>query len=282
MTCYMFPGQGSQKIGMGEDLFDKFSKYTKVASDILGYDIKKLCLEDPQEQLNLTQFTQPALYTVNVLSYLNLESPTPTALLGHSLGEYSALCIADVFDFETGLKLVQKRGALMSQERGGAMAAIVGISINKIKEILQENNLEDIDIANLNEPLQTVISGPEDSIDKAKPLFENANVRLYLRLAVSGAFHSRYMKEAQNQFNDFLNTFSFSEPKIDVIANVTAKKYTKETAKELLSQQITNSVKWVESINYILTNYKEETQEIGPGNVLTGLVRKTKKAAIIS
>jgi malonyl CoA-acyl carrier protein transacylase len=282
MTCYMFPGQGSQKIGMGEDLFDKFSKYTKVASDILGYDIKKLCLEDPQEQLNLTQFTQPALYTVNVLSYLNLESPTPTALLGHSLGEYSALCIADVFDFETGLKLVQKRGALMSQERGGAMAAIVGISINKIKEILQENNLEDIDIANLNEPLQTVISGPEDSIDKAKPLFENANVRLYLRLAVSGAFHSRYMKEAQNQFNDFLNTFSFSEPKIDVIANVTAKKYTKETAKELLSQQITNSVKWVESINYILTNYKEETQEIGPGKVLTGLVRKIKKAAIIS
>ncbi len=282
MTCYMFPGQGSQKVGMGEDLFDKFSNYTNIASDILGYDIKKLCLEDTHEQLNLTQFTQPALYTVNVLSYLNLESPSPSVLLGHSLGEYSALCIAGIFDFETGLKLVQKRGELMSQATGGAMAAIVGINIEKIKEILQENNLEDIDIANLNEPLQTVISGPKEAIDSAKPLFENANVRLYLPLAVSGAFHSRYMLDAQTEFKDFLNTFTFSEPKIDVIANVTAKKYTKETTVDLLAKQITSSVRWVESINYILTNYQAETLEVGPGKVLTGLVRKIKKTSLVS
>ena len=282
MTCYMFPGQGSQKIGMGEDLFDKFSKHTKTASEILGYDIKTLCLKDPQEQLNLTQFTQPALYTVNVLSYLNLESPSPSVLLGHSLGEYSALCIAGVFDFETGLKLVQKRGELMSQATGGAMAAVVGINIDKVKEILKENNLEEIDIANLNEPLQTVISGPKEAIDKAKPLFENANVRLYLPLAVSGAFHSRYMLNAQTEFNTFLNTFSFAEPKTDIIANVTANKYTKETTIDLLSKQLTSSVRWVESINYILSNYKEETLEVGPGKVLTGLVRKIKKASLVS
>ena len=153
MTCYMFPGQGSQKVGMGEDLFDKFPNHTNSASEILGYDIKKLCLEDPNEQLNLTQYTQPALYTVNVLSFLNLEDQKPKVVLGHSLGEYSALCAAEVFDFETGLKLVQKRGALMSQATGGAMAAIVGISIEKINEILQENKLDQIDIANLNEPL---------------------------------------------------------------------------------------------------------------------------------
>ena len=280
MSGYMFPGQGSQKIGMGEELFDRFSSYTKNASEILGYDIKKLCLEE-EKKLNQTQYTQPALYTVNCMSFLDKNTPLPKVVLGHSLGEYSALFAAEVFDFKTGLELVKKRGELMSQAKGGSMAAIVGISSNEIKDILSQNNLDDIDIANLNEPLQTVLSGPEESILKAKPIFEPL-VRIFVPLNVSGAFHSRYMKEAQHEFKEFLQTFDFSKPKLDIIANVTAQKYTKDTTIELLSNQITNSVRWVESIENVLNNYTDQLDEIGPGKVLTGLLRKIKKSVTTS
>ena len=276
----MFPGQGSQKLGMGEELFEKFATQTKSASDILGYDIKTLCLEN-EEKLNQTQFTQPALYTVNCFSFLNKENTAPSVVLGHSIGEYSALFAAEVFDFETGLQLVKKRGELMSQATGGSMAAIVGISIDEIKSILAENNLDDIDIANLNEPLQTVISGPAKSIEKAKPIFE-PKVRLFVPLKVSGAFHSRYMQIAQDEFNSFLKTFNFKQPKYDVIANVTAQKYTQDTTVELLSKQITSSVRWVESMQTVLTTYTQELEEVGPGKVLSGLLRKIKKSVVVS
>tara|TARA_Y100001970_G_scaffold47721_1_gene60390 strand:- start:4426 stop:5295 length:870 start_codon:yes stop_codon:yes gene_type:complete len=280
MTCYVFPGQGSQKVGMGETLFNEFSNETKQANEILGYDIQELCLTDPNNQLNQTQFTQPALFVVSALSYLayQKENPThPAYLAGHSLGEYNALFAAKVIDFETGIKLVQKRGELMSEASGGAMAAIIGMSATDIAKTLASNNLESIDIANFNEPNQTVISGQENDIKKAQKIFEEAGVRRYIPLAVSGAFHSRYMEPAKKAFETYLESCAFSEPTIPVIANVTATPYTQTDIKTLLAKQITHSVKWVDSITYILNKQETDLIEIGPGKVLTGLINKIKK-----
>tara|TARA_B100001175_G_scaffold274342_1_gene248551 strand:+ start:701 stop:1570 length:870 start_codon:yes stop_codon:yes gene_type:complete len=280
MTCYVFPGQGSQKVGMGETLFNEFSNETKQANEILGYDIQELCLTDPKNQLNQTQFTQPALFVVSALSYLayQKENPThPAYLAGHSLGEYNALFAAKVIDFETGIKLVQKRGELMSEASGGAMAAIIGMSATDIAKTLASNNLESIDIANFNEPNQTVISGQENDIKKAQKIFEEAGVRRYIPLAVSGAFHSRYMEPSKKAFETYLESYIFSEPTIPVIANVTANPYTQTDIKTLLAKQITHSVKWVDSIAYILNKQESDLIEIGPGKVLTGLINKIKK-----
>ena len=280
MTCYVFPGQGSQKVGMGETLFNEFSNETKQASNLLGYDIQELCLTDPNNQLNQTQFTQPALFVVSALSYLAYQKENttqPTFLAGHSLGEYNALFAAKVIDFETGIKLVQKRGELMSQASGGAMAAIIGMSATDIAKTLASNNLPGIDIANFNEPNQTVISGQENDIKKAQKIFEEAGVRRYIPLAVSGAFHSRYMEPAKKAFETYLESCAFSEPTIPVIANVTATPYTQTDIKTLLAKQITHSVKWVDSITYILNKQETDLIEIGPGKVLTGLINKIKK-----
>ncbi len=280
MTCYVFPGQGSQKVGMGETLFNEFSNETKQANEILGYDIQELCLTDPKNQLNQTQFTQPALFVVSALSYLAYQKENPTQpifLAGHSLGEYNALFAAKVIDFETGLKLVQKRGELMSEASGGAMAAIIGMSATDIAKTLASNNLQSIDIANFNEPNQTVISGQENDIKKAQNIFEEAGVRRYIPLAVSGAFHSRYMEPAKKAFETYLESCAFSEPTIPVIANVTATPYTQTDIKTLLAKQITHSVKWVDSITYILNKQETDLIEIGPGKVLTGLINKIKK-----
>ena len=279
MTCYVFPGQGSQKVGMGEDVFEKFPDKVNIANEILGYDIKKVCLEDPKNKLNQTQVTQPALFIVSALSYLAYQeenNTSPLFIAGHSLGEYNALFAANVIDFETGIKLVKKRGDLMSKATGGAMAAIIGISAEQIQAILIDNKLDDIDIANFNEPKQTVISGESDRISQAKPIFETAGVRRYIPLAVSGAFHSRYMEAAKQEFEAYLDSFTFLQPSIPVVANVTADIYSQSDVKTLLSKQITHSVRWVDSIAYLLNQNVEEFIEIGPGKVLTGLINKIK------
>jgi len=279
MTCYVFPGQGSQKVGMGEDVFEKFPDKVTIANEILGYDIKKVCLEDPNNELNQTQVTQPALFIVSALSYLAYQEENntpPLFVAGHSLGEYNALFAANVIDFETGIKLVKKRGDLMSKATGGAMAAIIGISAEQIQAILIDNKLDDIDIANFNEPKQTVISGESARISQAKPIFEAAGVRRYIPLAVSGAFHSRYMEAAKQEFETYLDSFTFLQPSIPVVANVTADIYSQSDVKTLLSKQITHSVRWVDSIAYLLNQNVEEFIEIGPGKVLTGLINKIK------
>lgn len=161
MSIIIFPGQGSQIKGMGEELFDQYEELTNRADNILGYSIKDLCLYDHQKQLHLTRYTQPALYVVNALSYFKyLEAgKKPDFLLGHSLGEYNALLAAGVFDFETGLRLVKKRGELMGQVVGGGMAAIIGLKKEEIQAGLDKNDLNDIDIANYNSEEQLIISG---------------------------------------------------------------------------------------------------------------------------
>lgn len=279
MLTYIFPGQGSQVIGMGRELFSQFPEITAQADTILGYSIATLCVEDPYQCLHQTQYTQPALYTVNALSYLNKirqgEKP-PRFVAGHSLGEYNALLAAGVFDFGIGLKLVKKRGELMSQAVGGAMAAIIGLTDETIKSTLKQHGLFDVVIANYNTSTQIVISGEAPGISTALPLLEEAGALAVIPLKVSGAFHSPYMRSAQKQFEVFLKDFHFSPPKIPVLSNCTASPYQFSEISKNLAAQITQPVRWVEIINNLLAQNGVEFEEIGPGKVLTNLVMRIK------
>jgi len=279
MTTFVFPGQGSQKAGMGEGLFSAYSNLTAAADEILGYSIEDICMNNPEGKLSQTQYTQPALYTVDVLSYMKKieESPEPNYVMGHSLGEYAALCAAGVFDFETGLKLVKKRGELMSQAKGGGMLAVIGLSAEQVKSTLESNNLTTIDVANFNSYTQTIVSGLKDDVLAAAPHFEAAGAMMCMPLPVSGAFHSRYMKPSSEEFANFLDAFEFNAPKMPVIANVNAQAYSAETIKSNLISQIDHSVQWVQSVKSLIDQGETQFIEVGPGAVLTGLINKIKK-----
>lgn len=275
MTVYLFPGQGSQFQGMGDGLFTEFPEITRKASEILGYSLPALCLENHQDLLHQTSYTQPALYTVNALTYLKKKQTeaTPKFVAGHSLGEYNALFAAGVFDFETGLRLVKKRGELMQQATGGAMVAILGLKLDDVKTILEQNNFNHIAIANHNSYTQIVISGPKEMVDVTQDKFEQANAK-FIPLQVSGAFHSPGMISAQNQFKLFLKNFLFSPPKIPIISNFTAKLYTDVDITKNISEQITHTVRWLETIEYILNEGETDFEEIGVGTILTGIMQR--------
>lgn len=281
MTVYVFPGQGSQKVGMGKELFAKFPDLTAIADQELGYSIEELCLKDPEQKLNFTAYTQPALYVVNALNYLERSQEgriTPDYVAGHSLGEYNALFAAGVFSFQTGLRLVKKRGELMGQASGGGMAAIVGLTGVQITEILNKEGLDEIDIANYNSPLQVVIAGPKESVAAAKPIFEgHKDVRLFSMLNVSGAFHSRYMENARQEFEAYILEQSFSAIQIPVISNVFARPYQQQAIASTLSRQITHAVQWTDSIRYLMGRGEMAFEEVGDSTVLTGLIRRIQK-----
>jgi malonyl CoA-acyl carrier protein transacylase len=285
MQALLFPGQGSQKVGMGGELFDTYAHITKEASEVLGYDIKALCLENKHNLLDNTQYSQPAIYTVNALHLeafkQNNDINAIEFVAGHSLGEYNALLAADVFDFKTGLQLVKKRGELMAQAKDGGMAAVIGLSEEEIKIALESEALFNIDFANYNTHEQIVISGSKQEVEASKEVLENAGAKMVILLQVSGAFHSRFMNEAQLDFSDFCQAFKLNNPKIKVVANVTAAPYGSEIH-ETLGLQINNSVKWHNSVLHMLSAGSTEFIEIGDSKILTGMVNKIKKAQKVS
>lgn len=286
MIALVFPGQGSQKRGMGQGLFDEVREYAAVEKEvdaIVGYSMRRLCLEDPENKLKETQYTQPSLYVVNALHYYKAlsQGTQPSYLAGHSLGEYNALLAAGVFDFLTGLRLVKRRGELMAQARNGGMGAVIGLSAGAIEKAIQDNGLGTLDVANFNTPTQTVVSGPVDDIRRAGPIFEKAGAQMFIPLQVSAAFHSRYMADAGKAFAEFLAPMSFSAPKIPVISNATAQPYPSDNAsdavKSLLASQITHSVQWTQSIRFLIANGVKQFIETGPGNVLTRMVQQIQQ-----
>ncbi|MHA7841143.1 MAG: ACP S-malonyltransferase [Gammaproteobacteria bacterium] len=287
MTTFLFPGQGSQKKGMGSLLFPRFPHYLKQADDILGYSLVDLCLNDKNNQLQNTLYTQPALFVVNALHYLDTmeKNKIPHYLAGHSLGEYNALFAAEVFDFAAGLRIVKKRAELMSEVTGGAMLAVLGVKIETIKEILEKNGLSQVDIANYNADDQTVLSASMADIDSARLAFKEEKITTII-LKVNGAFHSRYMNNLEEAFGKFLEPFSFQALKLPVIANWNGQPYKKNNVALCLKKQMASPVQWVNTINYLQEMGEHEFLEIGPGKVLTGLMNKinnpvkTKKRVI--
>lgn len=288
MAVYVFPGQGSQKKGMGAGLFDEVAEFLAVEKEIdslLGYSLRHLCLEDSENQLNQTQYTQPCLYIINALHYYKAVSAgcaDPRYLAGHSLGEYNALLAAGAFDFLTGLRLVKKRGELMSQARDGGMAAVLGLSTAVIAQVIQANGLSTIDVANFNSPGQTIISGPLKDITRAAAFFDKAGVKMYVPLPVSAAFHSRYVADAAVAFDDFLQGFKFNALQTPVVANVTGRLYPSgdpsAVIRATLVRQITQPVLWSQSIRFLLNRGEVDFTEMGPGNVLTRLIQEIKDA----
>ncbi|WP_256080284.1 ACP S-malonyltransferase [Massilia sp. YIM B04103] len=266
MKAVIFPGQGAQFKGMGKDVFPLYPDLVRRASEILGYSVEELCLSDSQNQLSQTRYTQPALFVVNALNYYRHQaqhgSAAPDFFAGHSLGEYNALLAAGAFSFETGLRLVKKRGELMGAARDGAMAAVLGASASEVQAILDKHKLDQIDIANYNSPTQIVIAGSKDAIAAAEQIFANQNLR-YVTLNVSAAFHSRYMQPAQAEFARFLSEFSFAAPTVPVIANASGRPYEADRIAETLAAQIAGPVRWVDSVRYLMGREVDEFQEIG-------------------
>lgn len=277
----LFPGQGSQSKGMGAPLFERYPDWTAEADAILGYSIRQLCVEDAEGQLGLTQFTQPALYTVNALTFrarLEDGGAPPDFVAGHSLGEYNALQAAGVFSFATGLQLVKQRGALMGQVSGGGMAAVIGLSPEQIQEILGSTEAgRRIDVANFNSLDQTVIAGPKEDLTVVKAQFDAAGVRAYIPLNVSAPFHSRYMREAQMTFASLLQGVEFAAPQVPVISNVSARPYEPDLVRQTLSEQIGNSVRWLETMLFLLAQPEPTFEEVGPGSVLSKLLAGIRK-----
>ena len=279
--CYIFPGQGSQYVGMGEDLYNNnpeakniFDQAEKILPEL---NLKKLCFEGPIEELTQTANSQVAILVTSIAASqaLGPRPQVPGCCAGLSLGEYSALVACGALEFSDAVKLVKRRGELMEQaakNNPGAMASVIGISAEVLKDVCKETKAE---IANLNSPGQIVISGKNESVQKAMALAEQKGAKKTILLNVSGPFHSSFMKEAAWEFKKELNKTKVSTPKIAIVSNVTADyEKTPEEIKENLVKQLYSTVRWEESVIKISQAGCNTFFEIGPGKVLRGLLRR--------
>ncbi|CAO0833753.1 hypothetical protein SMICM17S_12777 [Streptomyces microflavus] len=249
MRCYVFPGQGTQKKGMGRNLFGRFPDLPRRADRVLGYPIEELCLGNPERRLSETVYAQPAIYVVNALHWSAAQEDLPPAdfFAGHSLGEYSALFAAGAFDFETGLTLVQRRAELMGQVSGGAMAAVIGLSEQIVEETLKQHDATGVVIANYNAPEQFVLSGSHEELARIKSVFEKVEgVRGFVPVRVSGPFHAPAMAPAAARFRTLLASVDLGELRTPVISNVTGRPFGPDVqeVRALLAEQIAKPVRW--------------------------------------
>lgn len=286
MKAYLFPGQGSQKVGMGKDHYSsgsKFKSYIDKADQILGYSLSRLMFEGPVDELTQTQYTQPAIFVHSYALYRVLDEK-PDMVAGHSLGEFTALAAADVLRFEDALKLVSKRGELM-QKAGevnpGTMAAIIGMEDVVVDQIcIDVSKLvgKPVVPANYNSPGQLVISGDVAAVEKAVESAKEKGCRLAKMLPVSGAFHSPLMRSAFDEFSKELNDVEFKNPQFPVYSNVTGKPVINKIAlKENVLEQLISPVKWTQTLENMQANKADLFVEVGPGKVLQGLVKRTLK-----
>jgi len=290
MNAYIFPGQGSQYVGMGKDLYEQFPAAKLLfdeADSVLGFSLSKICFEGPEEELKQTKNTQPAIFLNSVVVW-NLLKPNDAAMVaGHSLGEYSALVAAEAITFADAIKLVRLRGELMQkagEENPGTMAAIVGLDAKSVGEVTSGASAEGIvQAANFNSPGQIVISGSVSGVRKAMELAKARGAKMVKELVVSGAFHSPLMQSAKDALKVALENVKINDAKIPVYANVTAKPVQKaDEIRELLLQQVTSSVRWEESVIAMSTNGATKFVECGPGKVLQGLIKRTVATAEVA
>ena len=283
----LFPGQGSQSPGMGKDLAEKFPAARQVfeeADDALGFALSKLCFEGPAEALQLTENTQPAILAVSIAAFRALESagaPAPAFVAGHSLGEYSALVAARVLELSDALQTVRGRGRYMQEAvpvGTGAMAAVIGGELGDIERVCAEAAGSEVcSVANINSPGQVVIAGDTAAVDRAVELLKDV-ARRVIKLNVSAPFHCALMKPAQDRLLPDLERLTFSEPRVPVVTNVDARITTApDELRDALFRQVSAPVRWVESMQLLIENSVDTVAEVGPGKVLSGLMRQTSR-----
>lgn len=285
-TAYLFPGQGSQKVGMGKDLVERhphLAAFFARADEVLGIGLTKLCFEGPDSELVQTQNTQPAIFLVSmaILDVLRKAGARPEAAAGHSLGEYGALVCAGVLEFEDALKLVRRRGELMAGVNArtpGAMAAVIGPTGDAVAELCRRAQAEGVGVveaANYNTPQQTVISGQEAAVERAMALAKEAGAEKVVRLQVGAPFHCSLMSSLQTEFAAELEKYPFRDPQFPVVANVTGDYVaTAAAVKDALRRQVAGAVRWTDSIKRLAADGFDTFVEVGPGRTLVGLARQ--------
>ncbi|RPF56028.1 ACP S-malonyltransferase [Aquisalibacillus elongatus] len=288
--AFLFPGQGSQNVGMGQDFYEQYESVKALyhqADDVLGYKLSDLMLNGPSDELTKTENAQPALLlnSVAILNLLKDQGIEPNVVAGHSLGEYTALYAAGSLTFEDAIKLVHKRGQFMEKAvptGQGTMAAVLGVERDTIDAVTKEvtNNGDPVNVANYNSPGQIVISGTIDGVNKASDQLKEQGAKRVIPLNVSGPFHSELMKPASEDFKQELDQVTIHDATVPVYANVTAKPVQKsEEIKQLLIEQLYSPVQFTQTIENMLNDNVDGFVEIGSGKVLTGLVKKIHRRA---
>ncbi|MCF7876303.1 ACP S-malonyltransferase [Candidatus Bipolaricaulota bacterium] len=277
--AFLFPGQGSQKVGMGEGFSNdhRVTPLYETANEVMGFDLKKLSLEGPEDQLSRTEYAQPAIFTDSIARFriLSDEGLEPRCVLGHSLGEFSALVAADSLTFTEGIKLVKKRGELTGNiDVEGSMVAVLGAEYAKVEELVEQMK-EPITIANYNSPKQVVISGREDHLEESCKRLRNENAKC-IELDVTGPFHSPFMEEAEKELKRYIDECDISDPDIPVLSGVSGSFETKGSRlSELLARQMTHPVMWVNYVESLEDFGIDTTVEVGPDKTLTKLTERT-------
>lgn len=285
-TAIIFPGQGAQKVGMAQDLFNNNDQATEIltsAANTLDFDILETMFTDEEGKLGETENTQPALLTHSSALLAALKNLNPDFTMGHSLGEYSSLVAADVLSFEDAVKIVRKRGQLMAQAFPtgvGSMAAVLGLDFDKVDEICKSLSSDDkiIEPANINCPSQIVVSGHKALIDELVEKGKSLGAKRVMPLAVSGPFHSSLMKVIEEDFSSYINQFEWRDAKFPVVQNVNAQGETdKEVIKSNMVKQLYSPVQFINSTEWLIDQGVDHFIEIGPGKVLSGLIKKINR-----
>jgi [acyl-carrier-protein] S-malonyltransferase len=288
LIAFLFPGQGSQAVGMGKDLAEKYPAARQTfeeADEALGYKLSQVCFEGPEDQLRLTEITQPAILTASIAALRALQThiAKPAYVAGHSLGEYSAHVAAGMIKFADAVRAVRNRGKYMQEAVPvgvGAMAAILGMDLEKITAVCHDAAQGEVcEPANINSPEQIVISGHTAAVERAAKLADERGAKRAKLLPVSAPFHCSLMKPAQDRLETDLNALAFQKPAFPVVCNVDAKLVTNvDPARDALIRQVTGSVKWDQSMRLLMASGVQTFVEVGPGKVLCGLMRQIDRS----